>query len=117
MHQVSTGAPEWRAYIEYASDVVLRGVGRVVVRTLSYLNTQLDVEAIQAQSKPPFIETTLDLVGKQVQFSPELGSNTTKTGLRDCVMSWLQAVANVGTLFPRIDGADGDYVREFQVIM
>ena len=39
--QVSQGSPEWRNYIEYVNEVVLRGIARVVVKSASYLNAQL----------------------------------------------------------------------------
>lgn len=57
----------------------------------------------------------LDLIGKEVRYSPDLCSLPSKLGLRDKVLSWVESVVAVGALFPRVDTGDGDYVRDIQV--
>ncbi len=65
--------------------------------------------------RAPFIEIELDLCGREVKFVPSLGFTGDNKGLSDRVMSWVESMLTVGSLFPRVDSAEGDYSRELQV--
>ena len=56
----------------------------------------------------------VDLVGKEVQFSPEIYSTADGSGVRDVVNKWIDHFINVGTLFRRLDkGSNGLGTEEY----
>ena len=65
--------------------------------------------------RAPFIEIELDLLGRDVRYNPPLGFCGDGGGLSDRVLTWVDAFLSVGALFARIDGQEGDYIRDLQV--
>lgn len=105
--------PAWMSYVNFSNNLVVTGLGEVVVVSLSYLLEQIDVDSIKQKELLPLIEVSLDLVGGDVTFQPDVGHVKSKQGgVRDAVNKCIGAVMNVGNLMKRFDNPEGGYIRE-----
>ncbi|OQS01914.1 dynein heavy chain [Thraustotheca clavata] len=110
--KVSQGSPDWRAYVDFINGIVEDGLTKVVLTSLEYLSAQLDPSNIEAHDLTPLLEIELDLYGKDVVFSPAVGSLPNKRGLKDLAQVWIEAIFHIMSLFKRLDTADGAYLKE-----
>lgn len=82
--RVSQGMPDWRAYVDFVSNIVISGLMAAVQHSLTYLSTQLDAVSMQREQRPPVIEIELDLYGgRNVLFVPDIGHTQSNDGVRD----------------------------------
>ena len=113
--RVSQGLPDWKAYVDFFNNIVVAGLADVVTVSLTFLNQQFDPEVIVKEDKMPLLEIELELYDKDVAFVPNVGEGTKgKEGIRDIVDGWINSFYHVGTLFKRLDGNDGSYMKELQ---
>jgi dynein heavy chain len=118
---LSRGHPDWRAYVDFVSNVVVGGLVQVAIVSLEYLEVQLDPIALLHSGASPMLNLDLDLVGASgVTFVPSVarvlgsGRDPHKQGIRDVAQGWLDAFLAVGAQFPRLDSGEGSYVKELQ---
>jgi hypothetical protein len=53
------------------------------------------------------LEVQLELVAAKPVWSPELQKNSSSTGVRDMVESWLKGMVEIGTLIKRLETGEG----------
>ena len=111
--KVQKTAREWRGYVDFVNDVVVDGLVRVVVTSLSHLQ-----EALNPTEPHPLLCVTLNLRGSHVQFMPTIvpsdrgGEDEGPVrSVRGIVDAWVQSFFGVGTLFARLDDANGRYSK------
>lgn len=75
---ISTGAPEWRAYIDFVNNVVIEGLSEAVSNSLYYLLKQIDAEELDKSDTMSMLEIELDMYGKEVVFVPSIGDEEEK---------------------------------------
>jgi hypothetical protein len=69
----------------------------------------------ERETRLPFIEIEMDLVGQEAVFFPPLGSNADGTGLQNRIHAWIHKFYSVGALMVRVDGVEGSYCRDLEV--
>jgi dynein heavy chain len=107
---VSTGHPDWKAYVDFINDLVVEGVCNTVRLSLAYLLEQIDPAIIAKDEKPPLLEVTLALKNNKVEFKPVLSHGNGK-GVRDSVDNWVNNFFLSVNLCKRLD-TDGNFIRE-----
>ncbi|GLE01103.1 hypothetical protein PINS_up009916 [Pythium insidiosum] len=112
--RVSTGSPDWRAYVDYVSARVEDGLTAVVVQSLTHLRDQLDPRRIEHDDLSALLEVELDLYGKGVVYFPPIASTATRNGVRDVVVRRIEAILHAATVFKRLDTSDGSYLKEMR---
>ena len=133
--KISQNHPDWRAYVDFANNVVTDGLAKVVVTSLDVLLTtvstpssdEVNVEEEEdvfgdKPKKPPVLQPLLKIQlnheNNDVVFVPNVfepdgdEEEDPKKNLRTMVTSWITSILNVGASFRRIDINSGDYRRE-----
>ena len=67
--KVSKGAPSWKAYVEYVSEIVVDGLARLVGTSLQFVTDQVNPESIAKNELLPMLEIQLELVPPNVIFA------------------------------------------------
>ena len=115
--KVSAGLPDWKAYVDFVNNIVVGGLVEVAKVSLEYLNEQLDPDTIVKDDKMPMLELDLELYGKQVVYVPHLASSANADGgIRDLVQGVMAGFIGTASLFKRIDGIEGSYIKELMEI-
>jgi dynein heavy chain len=112
--RVSNGLPDWKAYVDFANNIVVGGLAQVVTVSLEYLNEQIDPEFIRKDDKMPLLEIELDLLGKEVMYIPTILPQTDGGGVHDVVLKWIDTFFGVSSVFKRIDTGEGHYIKELR---
>lgn len=112
--KVSQGSPDWRAYVDFISTIVIKGLTKCVTSSLQYLSDQIDPVKVDAEALTPILEIELDLYGKEVIFIPDVTHRADKKGLRDIVMAWVEEIFHMASVFHRMDGVEGTYLKEMR---
>ena len=110
--KVSNGHPDWKAYVDFVSCVVIEGLARACNVSLKALQDQIDLEKIEHDDIGPIMETSLVLSGKKVIFEPSLQRTPSGKGVKDAFDTMTNAYVDVASLFKRLDSPEGSYVRE-----
>ena len=110
--KVSKGHPDWRSYVDFVSCVVVHGLSKVVVRSLSYLSDQLNPVIIAKLDKNPVLVIDLNLFDSRVMFNPDIYETSNRTGVRDIVANWINSFYHAATLFRRLDTPEGRYAKD-----
>ncbi|CAM9786011.1 unnamed protein product, partial [Phaeothamnion confervicola] len=106
-------SPDWRAYVDFANNVVVDGLSRLVCSSLEFLLEQVEPESIARKGLLPVLELKLDLVDGEVRFQPAVGRAGGGKAVRDMVHGWVGSFYGAAALSKRLDN-DGCYLREVQ---
>ena len=71
MH-ITSGAPEWQAYMDFVSQLVYSGLAATVLRALQQLADGLDSAQLQRSGRLPPLEITIDVVSAQPHLVEQL---------------------------------------------
>ena len=133
--KVSKGAPSWKAYVEYVSEIVVDGLARLVGTSLQFVTDQVNPESIAKNELLPMLEIQLELVPPNVIFSPRLANDPSLEATRvasatlneggeqsaapvipigGMVQGWVSDFFGVCKLIKRLDRAEGDFFNEVQ---
>ncbi len=115
--KVSQGLPDWKAYVDFVNNVVVAGLATVTIKALEYTIEQVDPVVILKKERQPVLEIKLSLVGSQVVYAPQLGTNSRGDGLRDIVNRWMDDFIQPAMLVRRLDTQAGGYVKELRMNM
>ena len=110
--KVSNASVHWRDYVDFVNNIVIDGLAHVITVSLEYLLDQIDPDSIKEGNKLPMLEITLDLIGQEAKFVPEIGTTENGKGVRDRVNSWIGSFVLISTLVKRLDTPDGNFMRE-----
>lgn len=120
---VSVQSAQWKAYVEYVNNIVVKGLVRVICSSLEFLAKQLEPPGFKddremttplkaSSTRFPMLEIKLDLIANRVQFNPSLGTNHGK-GLGDTIHMWINSFFTVASAVKRLDAENGgSYVKE-----
>ena len=111
--KVSKGAPAWKAYVEYASDIITSGISKAILASLNQLHKQIDAGAHTKGAEGPLLEISLELAAPNIVWRPDVGESGSGGGVRDMFNSWLKDFLNVGSLLKRLD-TEGNYQVELE---
>ena len=111
---INKTAPTWKSYVEYVSEIVIRGLADAIVSTVDHLQGQLDPVAMAKSELGPLLEVQLDLVASEIVWKPELGSSGIDAGVRGMFNSWIKRFMDIGCLMKRLDIGEGDYMKELE---
>ena len=111
--KVSKGAPAWKAYVEYVTDIIISGISKAILESLQQLRNQIDPSADPDYTYGPLLEVSLELVAPDIVWIPEIGESSSGTGVRDKFNGWLKDFLNVGSLLKRMDN-EGNYQVELE---
>ena len=104
--KVSQGAPDWKAYVDFANNIVVGGLVEVVLASSTFLLEQIDPGMIIKEDKMPILDIELDLYGKDVIYIPS------QQGVNDLVWHWVDRFLHCATVFKRVDQNQGHYLKE-----
>jgi len=110
--RVSTGHPDWKAYVEYLNEILLHGLCSAAAESVAYIAHEIDPSSITQEARLPLLEVDLALSGKRVLFAPNLERTPKGDGIEDMFAQWIASIFSIGSLNKRLDCATGDYVRE-----
>ena len=71
--KVSQGLPDWKAYVDFANNVVVAGLVGALTVSLQALACQLNPKFLEAHSSASLLEIQIDLIVNKVVFIPEVG--------------------------------------------
>eukprot|EP00960_Hanusia_phi_P073138 767948-Hanusia_phi.AAC.10 len=97
------GSASFKAYLESVDKIVVEGLRRAILASLTYLHQQIDSENLLRNDINPLLEIQLLLENNQLVFQPPISTTDEKRGVRDIVFSWVNKFQNIGTLIQRID--------------
>jgi dynein heavy chain len=111
--KVSKAAPSWKQYVDYVSDIVIKGFADTIITTIDHVYQQLSAEAIAKNEAAPLLEIQLELVAPDIIWKPELGC-AGGDGVRDMFNSWLKNFLDIGSKMKRLDIGEGNYAKELE---
>lgn len=111
--KISTGLPDWKAYLDFLSKALVDGLVKAVCVSLEYLDEQVNEEA-HGQEEAPILEVSLSLSGHHILYSPVLPETPKRDGVKDQLKKWVGSFLKIGAIFPRIDGQSGSYVKDIE---
>jgi dynein heavy chain len=82
------------------------------------MSSQFDAAYLEKNVLAPLLEIQMDLVSKSVVFVPEVGlvaggpPSGPKSGIKNIVEHWIEGMFGLSSAFPRLDSAEGTYLRE-----
>ncbi|KAF5834390.1 hypothetical protein DUNSADRAFT_8976 [Dunaliella salina] len=114
--KVSKGVPQWRAYVDYFSNIVIEGFSKAITCTIRHLLSQIDPAITSKQEIPPapLLEVQLELIAPDIVWKPDLGEVPEGMGVRDLVKLWLMSFMEIGGLMKRLDVGEGNYTKELE---
>ncbi|EKX40179.1 hypothetical protein GUITHDRAFT_75827, partial [Guillardia theta CCMP2712] len=101
------GSASFKAYLQSVDQIVVEGLRRAFLASLTYLYHQIDSDNLIRSDTNPLLEIQLLLENNQFVFQPTISSTDDKKGLRDMIFSWIHSFQNIGTLVPRVDNNVG----------
>ena len=110
--KVSKGAPAWKDYVEYVSEIVTNGMSKAILVSIDFLKSQIDPEVMAKNEIAPLIEIELELLVPDIVWKPDLGQ--LKGGVQSTFDSWIKGFLEVGTLTKRLDTGEGSYSVELE---
>jgi dynein heavy chain len=112
--RVPATSMSWKEYANYVNSIAIQGLARVVTRSQQFLLDQLDGSYVEKNDVAPLLLAKLELQVPNIEFSPPMGSNSDKDGIRSIVKNWVESFTNISTLMLRLDTANGDYLSDIQ---
>ena len=111
---MSKGAPPWKAYVEYVSEIVISGFCDSILESVAYLHAQVDPAVMEKNETVPLLTIELELLTPDIVFQPDIGESAGGTGIRDIFNSWLKGMLDIGSLMKRLDIGEGNYLVELE---
>ena len=111
--KISTGLPDWKAYLDFLSKALVDGLVKAVCVSLEYLDHQVN-PANHGPEEAPLLEVSLSLSGHHILYSPVLPETPKRDGVKDQLRKWVGSFLKIGALFPRVDGQSGSYVKDIE---
>ena len=112
--KVSKGAPPWKAYVEYVSEIVISGFCDSILESVAYLHAQVDPQVMEKNETVPLLTIELELLTPDIVFQPDIGERAGGTGIRDIFNGWLKGMLDIGSLMKRLDIGEGNYLVELE---
>ena len=109
--RISKGAASWKAYEDYISSIVIKGLSDSIQHSMRTVMLQLDEAYLTKNDISPLLEVKLELVGQNIEFTPTIGGSKQ---LRQYVMGWSKDFCNIAKFIARVDTKEGDYLYEIE---
>jgi dynein heavy chain len=116
--KMSKGAPAWKAYVEFVSEIVVGGLGGLVGSSLRFLAEQIDADHVAKNELLPMLELQIELLPPDVLFSPRLAydpivdAKAEVKSIGALVHGWIADFFAVCKLVKRLDRTEGDFLNE-----
>lgn len=103
----------WLSYVDYLNGLLIEGITKGVVYSLSYLSDQVNIQYNKQHQFPPMFDVKVDLRDREVKFDPPIESNG-KNGIRDIIVKIINDFISIAICMPRLDTNNGDYLVEIK---
>jgi len=105
----------WIAYVDYVNGLVIEGITKGIVASMSYLSDQISIAYNKQHPMiPPMFDIKVDLRDREVVFDPSIGCNSKGSGIRDILQNVMNDFISIAIMMNRLDTNSGDYLVEIK---
>jgi dynein heavy chain len=104
----------WIAYVDYVNGLVIEGITKGIVASMSFLSDQISIAYNKQNSLPPMFDIKVDLRDREVVFDPSIGCNSRGSGIRDILQNVMNDFISISIMMLRLDTNTGDYLVEIK---